>query len=342
MLERLELENFTAFDKLDMRFCQGINILIGENGTGKTHILKILYAAMAAYKREPTDECVAISDKINAVFMPDDENLGRLVKRKKGSTSARVGITKTGKLLTLSLTNHTRRKLDCDVGWVIPVEDSSVYIPVKEMLANAPGFRSLYNERMIRFEEVYADIIDKAFISQKRGRYTGGRRKLLDMIQKTIDGKVISKGEQFYLKNKHGELEFSLLAEGMRKLGLIWLLIQNGTLLKGAKLFWDEPETNLNPSLFGPLIEILLELQRKGVQVFLATHDYVILKELDLRKQKKNMISFHSLHRDKDSGEIKSHTTDEYLQIHPNAIQDTFLDLFDRDIRRDLGLPANG
>ena len=48
----------------------------------------------------------------------------------------------------------------------------------------------------------------------------------------------------------------------------LWLLIQNGTLTEGSVLFWDEPETNLNPKLFGPVVEILLELQRQGVQIF--------------------------------------------------------------------------
>ena len=62
-------------------------------------------------------------------------------------------------------------------------------------------------------------------------------------------------------------------------------------------LFWDEPETNLNPRLFGVVIEVLLELQRAGVQIFLATHDYVILKELDLQQQSGDEILFHSLHR---------------------------------------------
>ena len=33
------------------------------------------------------------------------------------------------------------------------------------------------------------------------------------------------------LLNKQGNMEFTLLAEGIRKLALLWLLIQNGTLL---------------------------------------------------------------------------------------------------------------
>ena len=76
----------------------------------------------------------------------------------------------------------------------------------------------------------------------------------------------------------------------MRKLGLLWVLVQNGVLQGGSVLFWDAPETNLNPSLFGEVIEVLLELQRIGVQVFLATHDYVILKELDLRAKSRDKV----------------------------------------------------
>ena len=77
------------------------------------------------------------------------------------------------------------------------------------------------------------------------------------------------------LDARNGEIEFTLLAEGLRKLGLIWLLIQNGTLGNDSVLFWDEPETNLNPKLYRTVIETLLTLQRNGVQIFLATHDYV-------------------------------------------------------------------
>ena len=156
------------------------------------------------------------------------------------------------------------------------------------------------------------------------------------ILQKAIEGKVAIKEEEFFLRNRQGNLEFSLLAEGIRKLGLLWLLIQNGTLLNGSFLFWDEPETNLNPKLFGILMEILLELQREQVQVFLATHDYVILKELDLRKKDDDKVVFHSLYRDQASREIECHTANDYLNIHPNTIADAFSDLYDREVRRSI------
>jgi len=334
-ITRIKLKNFTAFKELDIVPSPGINVLVGANGTGKTHLMKVAYAACDITKTK-----IDFAEKLIRVFLPSGRALGRLVKRQKGSIRCAVEVYRGSLKLHISFSNHTTvpdsatvtgaRKWTSD-----PVK--SVYIPAKEMLSHAPRFRSLYSQREIHFEEIYSDIIDRAYLPALRGPVDQERKKLLRNLQKLIDGKVINKDEEFFLKNRQGNLEFTLLAEGMRKLGLLWLLIQNGTLLKGSVLFWDEPEANLNPKLFGPLIEILLELQRMGIQVFLATHDYVILKEIDLRKKADDKVLFHSLYRDDETGEIQCYSTSEYLQIHPNAIAETFSDLYNREIKRSLG-----
>jgi predicted ATP-binding protein involved in virulence len=45
-ISRLELGNFTCFAKAEMDFSSGIDVFIGENGVGKTHILKALYSML--------------------------------------------------------------------------------------------------------------------------------------------------------------------------------------------------------------------------------------------------------------------------------------------------------
>jgi hypothetical protein len=215
-----------------------------------------------------------------------------------------------------------------------PVE--SVFIPVKEMLSNAPGFRSLYVTRQIHFEEVYSDIIDRALLPFLHGPVDHKRKTILKSLEKAMAGKVTVQNEEFFLRNKIGNLEFPLLAEGIRKIGLIWVLVQNGTLLDGSVLCWDEPEANLNPRLIQSIVEILLRLQRMGVQIFIATHDYVFLKELDLQREKEDEVSFHSLFRCHDTDDICVQSTKDYLEISPNTISDTFADLYDRDIQRAL------
>mgnify|MGYP006333918625 FL=1 len=212
----------------------------------------------------------------------------------------------------------------------------SVYIPVKDMMANAPGFRSLYNLRHIHFEEVYADIIDRVFLGSLKGPTDQDRKRLLEILQQSMDGKVIAKNEEFFLKSQQGELEFTLLAEGIRKLGLLWVLIQNGTLLNGSILFWDEPETNLNPKLMRTVVEILIELQRMGVQLFVSTHNYSLLKEFDLQKSATDHVLFHSLYRD-SMGNIKADSFTDYEALTPNAIDDAFAGMVDREIQQSMG-----
>lgn len=341
MLTKIRFENFTAFKKLEIEFSKGINIFIGENGTGKTHILKALYSACDITKSKK-----GLADKINDVFYPANKQIGRLTKRSKVSNSGSIEIKRIVNpeqeiSIRLSVTNHTLTPDKAKVTgatkqWLEnPIE--SVFIPVKDMMANAPGFRSLYATRNIHFEEVYSDIIDRAFLSPLKGPIDRERGHLLDILQKSMDGKVIEKNDEFFLKNKQGELEFTLLAEGYRKLGLLWLLIQNGTLLNGSALFWDEPETNLNPTLIKTVVTILVELQRMGVQLFISTHDYVLLKEFDLVVNAKDNIFFHSLYQDRSSKEIAHSKSDTFQGLSPNTIDDTFGSLIDRQVSKDMG-----
>ena len=341
-LTRVKLEQFTAFSDLDLKLSPGINVLVGANGTGKTHLLKVCYAACDVSK---TNESFA--EKLVRVFLPSGRAIGRLVKRHRGGTGGAVEVFRDDLKIRASFSNRLRASSSATVTGAKHWGESPVkcaYIPAKEFLSNAPGFLSLYAHREIHFDELYKDLLDRAYLPPLRGPADKDRRQLLDSLQEAMEGKVYYKDEEFFLRNRQGELEFTLLAEGTRKLGLLWLLIQNGTLLDlrgkltGSVLFWDEPETNLNPKMFGTPIDILLKLQRAGVQVFIATHDIVTLKELDLRMKPSDNVAFHSLYRmEGKESEIACRTASNYLDIEPNAIAETFTDLYDRRVERSLG-----
>lgn len=330
-ITRIKLENFTVFESLDLEPSPGINVLVGANGTGKTHLMKVCYAACGS-----SDSPSETPDRLLSVFLPSRENLGNLVNRVSNALEARVGIFRGDAELLIVVNKDLyegeghapevwrNRKIDC------------VYIPAKEILSNAPGFRSLYAMREVHFEETYRDILDKAYLPALRNPAEFVQAGVLERLEGKLGGKVTVHGEEFFLADKDGEIEFTLLAEGLRKLGLLWLLIRNGSLKPGAVLFWDEPETNLNPKLYRVVIDVLLELQRVGVQIFLATHDYVILKELDLQAKEGDKVAFHSLYRSEETGEIVCRSTNSFPQIHPNAISEVFDSIYDRDVRRAL------
>ena len=337
-ITRVKLENFTVFESLDLEPSPGINVLVGANGTGKTHLMKVCYAVSSLKGSDlPIDP---LQLKLNRVMLPSGNSYERLIKQGSEEQSAFVELFKGHAHCRLVL--H-RQPTDPGSGREERVTEPGpffggerVFIPAKDMLANAPGFRSLYAAREVHFEETYRDILDRAYLPALRNPAEFVPTQVLEKLEAALGGKVTLHGEEFFLSGEQGEIEFTLLAEGFRKLGLLWLLIRNGSLRPGAVLFWDEPETNLNPKLYGVVIDVLLELQRVGVQVFLATHDYVILKELDLQAKEGDMVAFHSLYRAEETGEIACRSTNSFLQIHPNVISEVFDSIYDRDVRRAL------
>ena len=75
-----------------------------------------------------------------------------------------------------------------------------------------------------------------------------------------------------YLRQKGSALlEMGLLAEGWRKLATIAHRIAKGSLPGQGYLFWDKPESNLNPRLIRQLPEPSGDCTAR-VLIFIATH----------------------------------------------------------------------
>jgi len=338
MIQRLELKNFTVFESLEIDFSPGVNIFIGENGTGKTHVLKLMYAIVASLQERKYPE-----EKIANVFLPQGKVVNRLVRAQcTECENAEFSILTDMGPLWVNISRDTKKRFECS-GFGIKEEEplighnfKTVYIPVKEMLANAQGFRSLYDQREVAFEEVYFDIISKAFVPELRDKATISVSKdtLVEMIR-VLGGPVGYTGESFFILYPTGPCEFTLVAEGIRKIALLWLLLHNATLREGSILFWDEPEANLNPKLMVLVVTILLELERAGVQIFIATHSYSLLKEFDLQR-KEHALRYYALYKDEE-GRVLCNPSDSYLYLHPNAIAEHADRIYDLEIELKFG-----
>ncbi|MGZ8248335.1 AAA family ATPase, partial [Methylomagnum sp.] len=111
--------------------------------------------------------------------------------------------------------------------------------------------------------------------------------EVIQDLEVALGGYLALEGRKLVFVEKDGyKMETPLLAEGIRKLAMLPYFIRHGLIkMKGETLFWDEPETNLNPRLISKLAEALVILARKGVQIILATHSLFLLKEIDLQLQ---------------------------------------------------------
>ena len=77
----------------------------------------------------------------------------------------------------------------------------------------------------------------------------------------------------------------------------------------------------------------------QGQQVILTTHNYVLLKRLDLLDQKNEgtLVRYHTLSRNPESGEVEVNSTDDYQDIPNNPIDDAFASIIDEELLNELG-----
>lgn len=377
MIERLELRNFTVFKDLGIDFSPKINVVIGENGTGKTHLLKAAYGLCAATaplakKNKPLKKEIssALTNKFLRLFMPLENKLGRMRKHgasKEASVSLEFLLNKS---LSLEFNVKSRsvklKESKCQNVYPFP----PVYIPTKETLSLVKGMTDKnHDQRTVEliFDDGYLDLAaclfrksrtdleDSVESDQRIGTLLPRLANMVGGLYEWSDGEFIFKScryEETDIKGKFfkdmkridGEaphISSVMTAEGHRKIGALYQLLGNGCLNPGVSgpLFWDEPESNLNPKLMKLLVQILLELSRNGQQIILATHDYVLLKWFDLLmdKGKEDHVRFHSLYRDAETSEIKVSSTEDYLKITPNPIDEAFGFLINQEIENDMG-----
>ncbi|WP_298839043.1 AAA family ATPase [Clostridium sp.] len=184
------------------------------------------------------------------------------------------------------------------------------------------------------FDKTYIDSITNAELPETK-EISALNNKLLKAISIIIDGEVVYENDTFYVIKTNGiKVEFSLEAEGLRKFGLLWKLIRNGLIDKDTILIWDEPEANINPELIPVIVDILITLQREGIQIFVATHSYNFSKYFEIKRSSKDKVIYHNLY--KTSEGIKSESKEYFGKLKNNSIIEADSKLLDEVIDKSL------
>ncbi|MDH0734347.1 AAA family ATPase [Achromobacter spanius] len=377
MISKLHLKNFIAFTDLSIDFSPGINIVIGENGTGKTQLLKAALALSGVEAHgEQTGEQLA--RKLCRLYHPLSGQVGALRRAGTKGKSVLKGTFASGQVITAKFYGKdTAAKVTATSG---DAPAPAIFIPTKEVLSLVRGLTAEQPD-LPTIERIFDDgYLDLASQLAKDGTSDLDAKVQLDprfasivpRLTNLIDGQYLLENGRFVFeagcyeekdtatrsKAQHAQmyrdstewrfvpsskqhLSSGMTAEGFRKIGVLQRLLSNGSLNPGTTgpLLWDEPESNLNPKLMKDLVQVLLELARNGQQIILATHDYVLLKWFDLLmdKGKGDQVRFHVLSRDTDTGQVRRDSMDDYLAIEPNAIADTFNELMKAQVARKMG-----
>lgn len=298
MLKHLDVRDFTVFRRASFKF-GALNVIHGENGSGKTHVLKLAYSLLASLARgpnermpdEPTKSVLEprLGGKLVSVFRPGRDKLGRLARRVQGTKRAVISAdVRDAGALSFYFSTQSDRAVRIEQIARDWLETPPVFFPTRELLSVYPGFVSLYETQAIPFDEIWRDTCVLLGAPIARGPKKQEIRSLIEPLEAAIGYKAVLDNDRFFLQaiGSNTKFEADLAAEGLRKLAMVARLIANGSLDDKGYLFWDEPEANLNPRLVKRVAPLLLDLAAGGVQVFLATHSLFLMRELELQRNK--------------------------------------------------------
>ncbi len=330
----LRLQNFTAFQDASFDFVPGVNAFVGENGTGKTHVMKALYAMQLTQSRQSSDIRTILEDLFQT------KNAADVIRLEAGKTAiadvsgrySGVPWHYSGQRNVYAITSHV----------AIPKPERPVFIPAIDMMGHTKGFTEAYDEVRLDFDLTCRDVVNLLRLERRNGSSQMlSKDKLDEPLVRLLNGDIERDDDgRFYLITEAGRLPMPMVAEGLRKIATLVQLERNGWLSPGTTLFWDEPEVNLNPILMDEVVNAILTLTRRDVQVFLATHSYVILKELDLQARKEDAVRYFAFQRGQEGTTVNA--TDDFALLQPNPILEQYDSLYDRELTRSTGRNRQG
>ncbi|GAB4416014.1 MAG: AAA family ATPase [Anaerolineae bacterium] len=348
-VQRLSLENFTAFEKATFDFCPGINVLIGANATGKSHVMKVIYTLLKipeiVYQRETTSQykVETIHSKLRGIFQSTVNEVIRY-----GKLEAFVGLDYGDMNVGLTIEREYNFGLEgqalpeyTPIG-SIPNPFSLLYLPAQEFLSINEGFIAAYSKRELPYDETYYDLSIALNALPLRKDKLAEVQDGIMFLRKIIAGEQAEENEvvtqengRFKFSLPEGELDVHLVAEGYRKIATLYYLLRNGSLTKDSILFWDEPEANLNPKLVVEVARVLQMLAKVGMQIFITTHDYLLSHELSLLAEYPSEagvdIRFFALHKPDRKAGVLVETGETLAEIEHNPILEEFAAHYDRE-----------
>ena len=165
MITRLELKKFTAFTDLAIDFSPKINVIIGENGNGKTQLLKSVYALCVggALQVGSTDDelALALTRKLVRLLMPLDDKLGNMRRPGERGNAQLKATFALGEELALTFNGASEvATVDLNSAYA-NYRAEPIFVPTKEVLSLVRGMADAnHDQRTVEliFDDGYLDL----------------------------------------------------------------------------------------------------------------------------------------------------------------------------------------
>ncbi|MEZ8196798.1 AAA family ATPase [Vibrio cortegadensis] len=295
MIKEFRLKDYGPIAEAQGQALGNINLILGENSTGKTFLLKALYSAIRSHEEagkgnDNRDFSEVLNDKLYWTFQVD--KLGDIVTKGEGRRLSTSIFLNDNSSLVFDFGKDTTKKVTLNHNNLTQRDSNSVFLPPKEVLSLMNVIdKSANHDKVFGFDATYADLVAALRLPTQKGRnhdaFVSSRKQLEDMFFGKVEFDQ-SRNEWVY---KKGNTKFSIMAaaEGVKKIAILDTLLGNRYLNKDSIVFIDEPESALHPTAIVKLLDIVAVLAQAGIQFFLATHSYYVIKKLALIANQKQM-----------------------------------------------------
>lgn len=353
MIHSVNITNFMAISSLENKEISPITILIGKNDTCKTAVLKLLYSVVKSLEiysiqNEKEDNHILLStigDKFSNVFLSKNDFIYPLIKNGEEEFSFQLKINTKIESDNIQEINFFARNGSWDtVGGNNKAEIlpegilNSIFIPAKEVLTAFNDIQIMREQFFGKgFDDTYLDLINMLKIPTRSEGIDSSFLSITDDLSALLQGEIVQTAEAkdfFVFRRKGIKHDIRQTAEGIKKIGVLDTLIRNGRLRKGTILFIDEPENNLHPSAIRALVNMLMELSRQGVQIFISTHNYFVLKQFAVcAKRDKTDVVTWNMERDENDSVVATFSSMKDGILPDNDIVNESLSMFDDELQ---------
>lgn len=287
MITQLKLQNFGPLAKVGWDKLSRINLIIGGNSAGKSFILKSLYTAMRTleeYKRgsNPKTASEILWDKLHWTFQAD--KIGDLVT-KGASEALTFKCWVDEQEFSYSFGKDTTKQIQSLENHVSPRLSNSIFLPAKEILSlQSIILRSRDTEQEFGFDDTYLDLARALGQATQKGKNYAEFAKSRKNLEAILDGRIEydERAKRWQFRKGNQRFPIGVAAEGIKKIAILDTLLGNRYLDPGSIIFIDEPESALHPAALSDFLDIVAELAKRGIQFFLASHSYFVVKKLYL------------------------------------------------------------
>ena len=342
MFSYITLEKFGNFSSLNWENHHKLNVIIGENDTGKTYLIKLLYCLAKTVeeftKREQSHRQAwrdILAEKLFWVYQPESNKLGELVKKSESRLKVEARLSEDDYYFAFGK-DTTRQITDCTEIAAKKPGLNALFIPPKEVLTAFDAIAAI-NEQLeiFGFDHTYYDLIKALRLPTTKGNIHKKIKDILSSLTDILTGEITKEQDKFIFKRGREKYGMSQVAEGFKKIGIFTTLIRNRTLNQGTILFIDEPEANLHPYAITAMVDILFDLSQAGIQVYLSTHSYSAIKRFEILARKhQESIQLCSLI--KSEREINAQFSDLREGMPDNPIIDAAIKLYEDDVKLEL------